>query len=246
MGLSVNEIAYATRLRSEKLYQLNYAKHYRSLDDAEIKTAHSRLMRNRLEALVNAAGPRPLVVDFACGTGRYFNAVRKARLLIAIDASNPMLEMAKRPVLEEHGLPAKIELRLGSFDRLDQIDEGSIDFTHAIGVFGNHCPLNVAQINQFYRILRPGGVFFFTVADAANRIANRKTFKRKVAEAAYSFLPWKWKVKLDLRWIDISLDENQIAELLAKSLFNGGVIEAEMILPESWDGRHFWMTATKL
>lgn len=245
MVLSDHEIAYATRLRSEKLYQLDYAKHYRSLDDAEIKTAHSRLIRTRLETLVDAAGPHPLVVDFACGTGRYFNAARKSMLLIAIDPSAPMLETAKRPVLEEHGLPAKIELRLGSFDRLDQIDEGSIDFTHAIGVFGNHCPLNVRQINRFHRILRPGGVFFFTVPDAANRIANQKTFKRKLVEAAYSFLPWKWKAKLDRRWIDISLDANQIAEFLAKSLFNGGVIEAETVLPESWDGRHFWMTATK-
>ena len=104
--------------RAASLYDAAYARRYRDRDN-ELEGARTN------QALIDWLGSvcdrfdRPIdVLDLGCGTGRYFWGLRNARALTGIDASEAMLEEARRPIHAERLTALPITLFRG----------GAIDF----------------------------------------------------------------------------------------------------------------------
>lgn len=237
----------AAKRRSIELYGRGYSHHYRQSDDGESKTAYYLNLSDHLKSLSLSFGKQIDVIDLGCGTGRYFHVLQNVNRLYGIDISEHMLAEARNPVLGTNTSAKEIVLIHGGVEKLDEFPERSVDLVYAIGILGNHCLLDVGLCNAVHRILHDGGVFYFSVPDADNRTLKPKTLKRRVMEGVYPMLPTKAKKFLDERWLDMSLSKKEIQLIADSSLFAGGLlIEAELILPESWTlGRHWYCTLRK-
>lgn len=241
MVLTPDELKQAATRRSQELYGADYAFRYWEQDREEAKTAYYIQLSDHLRSLA-LSFDHPIVIDFACGTGRYFHAMEGAKVIHGIDLSEHMLRAAKKSIMGVSA-GAKLELHHGGLEALDRIKKA--DFAYAIGVFGEHCVIDVEAINAFHRVLGPGGIFYFSIPDSDNRRLRKRTFKRRLMEALYPLLPTGQQKKLGARWLDMSMDKDEIRDLIAQSAFGCGKIERETIKPESWNGRHFFMTLVK-
>lgn len=107
-----------------------------------------------LQAL--ALTPGACILDAACGTGRYFpHLLPRVAALIGFDFAPAMLRKARAwfptvPLVQadlEHGLPF-----------------GSSHFSHVLCAQTlKHCSELLTPIDEFFRVLRPGGILVFSV-----------------------------------------------------------------------------------
>ena len=98
-----------------------------------------------------------VVVDYGCGPGNDvvgFSVYSNPSRLIAVDVSSPALEKAKRR-LSLHGKSAEF-IHIDEVDNDLPIPTGSVDFIHSSGVL-HHCANLAKVLEEFHRILRPGG-----------------------------------------------------------------------------------------
>src|SRR5215204_5930815 len=99
MGLKATERMSAARQRTLELYGPDYSARYRKSDEPEAETRYYKELSVRLRGFAESFGRRIGVIDFGCGTGRYFHAMESADNLYGIDLSEHMLEQARSPVI---------------------------------------------------------------------------------------------------------------------------------------------------
>jgi len=107
----------------------------------------------RLEAL-SCLAPRELTVaDIGCGTGYLARALaRRVTRVVCVDTSAAMLDKARENL---RGVPAELEFRLGSMERLPLRDE-EVDAAFAHMVL-HHLPDVGDGVRELARVTRPGG-----------------------------------------------------------------------------------------
>lgn len=243
MGLTTEEQRKAALTRSRSLYGEQYSRLYRDLDLREAESDYYNELSDRLRRLADSVGRPVEVVDFGCGTGRYFHAMGAASKLTGIDLSEHMLSQARNPVRPT----AARETRLvcGGLEQMANFPEGSVDFIYSVGVFGEHAPLEARVLETMHRALRDGGIFYFSVLDSRPRNRVRKTLKRRLMEGLYPALPTHTRRNLDVRWLNMSFGNKDLRRIIESSPFGDGLIEEETILPDSYDGRHHYCTLKK-
>lgn len=107
-------------------------------------------------------GPRasyPVVVDVGCGSGRSLRKLQDRfapELLIGLDIDPKMLQVAAGTAGREGLHPKLIE---GSSSRLP-LESNSVDLLFCHQTF-HHLVEQEQAIQEFYRVLRPGGVMLF-------------------------------------------------------------------------------------
>ena len=101
----------------------------------------------------------PVVLDAGCGQGKSFRLLTEhfsPRQLIGIDADREALQYARAEASKE-GL--SIELRQRDIAQLD-IPNASVDLLFCHQTF-HHLTHQQAALEEFYRILKPGGLLLF-------------------------------------------------------------------------------------
>ncbi|HKB11962.1 MAG TPA: methyltransferase domain-containing protein [Vicinamibacterales bacterium] len=161
--------------RAAKTYDRTYAEAYRARDEGgEAIAALGRWLAgvcDRFDAPID-------VLDLGCGTGRYFRFVRRARRLVGVDVSKPMLAAAEHPA----GAVAAGSVTLIEADFLSPaFAPGRFDLVYSIGVLAEHSPIDHRLAARVRSWLRPAGRFAFTALDVRCPSIPR-TAKRRAAE----------------------------------------------------------------
>jgi SAM-dependent methyltransferase len=183
----VPDVATTWGQRAAELYDSDYAKRYRQVDD-EIR--HSALVTRFGEWLGTACdrfGRDIMVLDLGCGTGRYFWALRHVHELVGVDVSSAMLAEARRPVDARAISIPKLTLVNGDFLTVS-LPAQHFDLVYSIGVLGEHVPFDAAIATRVFQWLRPNGCFAFTGVHRESFSVPR-TWRRRVAEVAAAWLP---------------------------------------------------------
>lgn len=238
------DVKAVAQQRATDLYSREYSAVYRQSDAQEVRSAYYANLCRDIAERAKSLGPDIVAVDFGCGTGRYFGCLENVRTLYAIDLSPHMLEQARRPECAAVRIP-DIRFVVGGAEVLATLPPGSIDFFYSIGVLAEHCPLDADFCQAVHRILKPGGLFFFSAADAQNGVKQRKTLKRRLAELAYPLLPVPTQHALSSRWLNLNTTAPVLNDLARTTGFSQWTVETEAVLPDSWDGRHFYCSWTK-
>lgn len=173
--------------RAAALYDDQYARTYRDRDEQLQQVASNARLIDWLGETCDRFTQPIEVLDLGCGTGRYFWGLRRARSLVGLDASAPMLAEAQRPIHAERlaGLP--IELIQGDVTAHSFAPE-RFDLVYSIGVLAEHVPLDAALVARVRPWLRPGGRFAFTTVHPESASIPR-TPARRLASLAVSALP---------------------------------------------------------
>lgn len=227
--------------RTIHLYDRSYSENYRHFDDIYINTpdyAHFVPLLTEITEEFN----RPIkVLEVGCGTGRYFHALKNTAELTGIDISGPMLELAKQPLLGHEVKIPLINLIEGSvFDH--DFGKEQFDFIYSIGVLGEHAPFTQDICTKLYDLLTDEGTLYFTVVD----IADRKDFKRRLAESAYPLLPGKIKSVLDKRWETNYMTYKELDTMMSASKFDEYNIKTYRAEGGGWVGSHLECFANKV
>jgi SAM-dependent methyltransferase len=147
--------------RAAELYQPDYARRYRRVDE-EIR---SGALVTRFDAwlgqVCDSFGRAIVALDLGCGTGRYFRALRHVRELVGVDVSAAMLAEARHPLDADAVRIEKLSLVQGDFLTV-ALTAGRFDLVYSIGVLGEHVPFDLAIARRVHGWLVPGGRFAFT------------------------------------------------------------------------------------
>ena len=191
--------------------------------------------------------PEPIsVLDLGCGTGRYIHCVKNAERYVGVDASAPMLEVAKNPIRKNEITARRVYLVQADIYSLN-LQRASFDFIFSIGVLGDYIPLTVQFCNNLRLMLRPNGKALFTVMDAKTG-HSEGGWKRKLALAIYPFLAQSLKSRVDVRIGNFKHTEEEVREILDKSGFACYAVRHTLELDpnhEIWDGSWFICEATQ-
>jgi len=106
---------------------------------------------------------RPVVLDVGCGQGKSFRPLEETfapQRIIAIDIEPACLQ---RAAAEIQGMP--VDLRRGDLSALELAD-GSVDLIFCHQTF-HHLTRQRQALSEFYRVLKPGGFFFFAESTRA-------------------------------------------------------------------------------
>ena len=180
--------------RAATLYDVEYARKYRAVDDEIRDGALVQKFGGWLRELCESFGRDITVLDLGCGTGRYFWALRHTNELVGIDVSAPMLAEARRPVDAGHVQIRRIELIHDDF-LTHEFDEKHFDLVYSIGVLGEHTPFNAEIASRVRRWLVPGGLFAFTGVHVQSSSIPR-SLKRRVGERLIGIAPAGLKTSL--------------------------------------------------
>ncbi len=123
---------------------------------------------SQLAALAPSGYPlrRDLAIDFGCGAGRLTRALAvHFDKVIGIDVSASMISAARRLNADV----ANIEFRENADSELTGIDDASVDFVFS-HITLQHIPgtLALGYVEEFLRILAPGGVAVFQFVDGSD------------------------------------------------------------------------------
>jgi SAM-dependent methyltransferase len=173
--------------RAARLYDRPYARRYRECDDGLVDVGATRALADWLREVTNRFG-RPIdVLDLGCGTGRYFFALAHVRRLVGLDASEAMLEEAKRPPHEDLVRAESVTLVQG--DLLTQtFGNEEFDLVYSVGVLAEHTPLTRHLVQRVHSWLRPGGRFAFTTVHPESPTVSRG-IARRLAQTLHPLTP---------------------------------------------------------
>lgn len=135
------------------------------------------LQMKRLEEL-NIYFERGSCIDFGCGVGRLTNALASYfNQVTGVDVSSTMIKKAEELKRNEKAL-----FLLNKKDNLSLIESNTIDFIYSDKTI-QHIPYPASKryIQDFYRILKPGGVAVFMVHKCNH-----------AEEGSLRFNYWKW------------------------------------------------------
>jgi ubiquinone/menaquinone biosynthesis C-methylase UbiE len=106
---------------------------------------------------------RPVILDVGCGQGKSFKPLHEIfapQRIVAIDFERECLE---RAAAAAEGLP--VDLRRGDLSALELADE-SVDLIFCHQTF-HHLTRQREALAEFYRVLKPGGLFLFAESTRA-------------------------------------------------------------------------------
>ena len=104
--------------------------------------------------------PGELILDAGCGTGRNFSKLQRAGgRAIGIDFSYGMLKVARRNLGD---FPADFPVLLADLERTLPFENSSFDAV-LCALIGEHLSELRHVLQEFYRVLRPGGRLVFSV-----------------------------------------------------------------------------------
>ena len=113
-------------------------------------------MDSRHTIALLAPQPGELILDAGCGTGRNFSKLERAgSSAIGIDFSFGMLNVARR----NH---SDFPVSLADLERTLPFETGSFDAV-LCALIGEHLSALLSVVQEFYRVLRPGGRLVFSV-----------------------------------------------------------------------------------
>ena len=132
------------------------------------QTWETRVIRVALADLVrllpeHGLPRRPVVLDVGCGQGKSFRPLHETfapQRIIAIDIEPECLQ---RAAAEAQGMP--VDLRRGDLSTLELVD-GSVDVLFCHQTF-HHLTRQRQALAEFYRVLKPGGLFLFAESTRA-------------------------------------------------------------------------------
>lgn len=107
---------------------------------------------------------RGVALDFGCGVGRLSQALAAHfETVHGVDISPSMIEHAKR----FNRFPAKVQYHVNSENRLQPFADGSLDFIYSNIVLQHIEPrFSKVYLQEFMRVLRPGGLAVFQMISA--------------------------------------------------------------------------------
>jgi ubiquinone/menaquinone biosynthesis C-methylase UbiE len=97
-----------------------------------------------------------MVLDLACGSGRYWEALSPSNIIVGVDLTRAMLDAAKS---KTHGRP--IHLVLCDAEYLPLADK-SFDAVISVGFLGNKMAVTRKNLSALRRLLRPNGILWFS------------------------------------------------------------------------------------
>ena len=147
--------------KAAALYDRGYAERYRAHDDTLATSGPYLGFVAWLQRACGVFGGPIDVLELGCGTGRYFSALPNARSITGIDASAPMLELAKTPYRADQIHAERISLIHGDL-LTHRFDAEAFDFVYSIGVLAEHAPLTHDLVTAVARVLKKGGRFAFS------------------------------------------------------------------------------------
>ncbi len=128
--------------------------------------------RVEIECQLAALGPsgyprrRDFAIDFGCGAGRLSRAMAEHfGQVIGIDVSVSMINVARKLNADV----ANIEFRENAATNLSGIESASVDFVFShITLQHIPTPLAIGYVDEFLRVLAPGGVAIFQFVDRSD------------------------------------------------------------------------------
>ena len=117
-----------------------------------------------------------LALDFGCGAGRLSRALAAHfERVIGVDVSASMLDAARAL----NGDVKNIEFRENASPKLEGIADASVDFVYSIMTL-QHIPAALAEgyVEEFFRVLAPGGVASFHFVSEPDETLRGKLFAR--------------------------------------------------------------------
>lgn len=118
---------------------------------------------------------RGLALDFGCGAGRLTRALAAHfEHVVGVDVSSSMVATARRL---NAGID-NVEFRCNTSPRIEGVANASVDFVFS-HITLQHIPAEfaAAYIDEFYRVLAPGGVAVFQFVVGADRSWRGKVFE---------------------------------------------------------------------
>jgi len=142
------------RRRSEERYDTEFAPTYDENWGGTIEPSHLRMIGEFLAL----CPPVPMILDAACGTGKYWEILRQYGAVISgIDQSGEMLARAKSKFADVQ------TARLG-LQEIHYLPAHSFDAVICMDAMENVSPEDWPLVlANFHRVLRPGGHIYFTV-----------------------------------------------------------------------------------
>jgi SAM-dependent methyltransferase len=227
---------------AEPVYDRAAARRYREQDDTALaKGGSKRHYCEILGRLTHAFGRKIDVLDAGCGTGRYFQCLRNVRRLVGVDISEHMIEEARNPVARDRLDVESIELHVGDVASL-KLPPASFDFICALGVLGEHSPVDAALLDTAASLLKDDGVLFFSAVDTHSRTtdsAGSAPLLRRAARKLFPYLAPSVRAALNRKLEPHYLSRNELVERLEASPFASFEIMRYEHPPGSWRGAHF-------
>lgn len=235
---------YQQRIQQIKdYYDQQCARDYRLFDETTIDEPNPRHTAQMLRDICRSFGRKISVLDAGCGCGRSFHCLENVEHLVGVDISIHMLQEARTPVRAEQISIPRIDLICANLFDMD-LPQESFDFIYSIGVLGENSPFGVTICNKLHRLLKPGGVLFFTVVDRDSR-TDPRNLKRRMAEFVYPALPASFKARVDEKLKSFYLTAGELKAIMDESKFPRYEIARDVCNAARWQGAHFECTAFK-
>lgn len=162
------------------------------------------------------------VLELGCGTGRYFSYLTNINKLTGVDISKEMLDVAARNVALLPGLINKTELIHSSIEDFSTTEK--YDFIYSIGTLGEYCEFNKDLLDKIISMLKPDGIFCFTIVDSESYINNEYIWPRKKFYRFISrLLPHKWGAHFEKHtlvtndWKPLFLNTSEVKKILTNT-----------------------------
>jgi SAM-dependent methyltransferase len=211
--------------RAAATYSEPYAPRYREHDEQVRGGGAVTRLATWLRAVSERFPAPPDVLDLGCGTGRYFHVLARARRLVGIDVSRPMLERAQCPVGDPGCVAGRLTLIEGDF-LTHEFEPGEFDLVYSIGVVGEHSPFDEALASRVRGWLKPGGRLAFTTVHPLSASVPR-TLGRRIGEWLLPMARGASRRALRSRLMRAGLyaDEERVKEVLAVAGFSVESVE---------------------
>jgi len=174
--------------------------------------------RAEINPIVNAfaehgmPSSRRLALDFGCGAGRLSRALAAHfEHVVGIDVSSSMIETARALNRDV----ANVEFRENASPRLEGVADASVDFVYSL-ITLQHIPSRLAMgyVDEFFRVLAPGGIAVFQFVTGADDSLRGRVFARVPNRWLNPLrrLAWRRSTVFEMH----ALDEAELTRILAK------------------------------
>lgn len=238
--INEDSVIGVSQKKVSKLYGEEYAKIYSESDQKKnySQSISFRYINNTLENICKSFPNKITILEFGCGTGRWFQSLANWEKIVGIDLSAPMLSFARKKCT------GNIELLEGGVECFENLKEGSFQFIYSIGVLGEHSPFHIDILNQFYKLLSDDGLLLVTIVDAESK-PTKKSWRRHIMELIYPFIPSLVQSRLDERWLSNYIPISRALEVIKKSGFAINYINHREEDPKDWVGAHYFLGLVK-